>query len=137
MKLLAKTAEDRYQSTLGLKADLETCLTQLQTDGEICHFLVGQLDSYSQFSIPQKLYGREIEVATLLEAFDRVSTDVTRIISSTPESASDLLDLATVIKASQALSGEIVLGKLLSKLMTIVLENAGAQTGYLILEKSG
>ncbi|MFW9263015.1 AAA family ATPase [Nostoc sp. CALU 546] len=74
MKLLAKTAEDRYQSSLGLKADLETCLTQLQTDGEISHFIVGQLDSYSQFSIPQKLYGREIEVATLLEAFDRVSS---------------------------------------------------------------
>ncbi len=35
MKLLAKTAEDRYQSALGLKADLETCLKQLQTTGEI------------------------------------------------------------------------------------------------------
>ncbi|MEH2315884.1 hybrid sensor histidine kinase/response regulator [Nostoc sp.] len=80
MKLLAKTAEDRYQSTLGLKADLETCLTQLQTDGEISHFLVGQLDSYSQFSIPQKLYGREIEVATLLEAFDRVSSGTTEMM---------------------------------------------------------
>ncbi len=80
MKLLAKTAEDRYQSSLGLKADLETCLTQLQTDGEISHFLVGQLDSYSQFSIPQKLYGREIEVATLLEAFDRVSSGSTEMM---------------------------------------------------------
>ncbi|MBN3872840.1 hybrid sensor histidine kinase/response regulator [Nostoc sp. JL33] len=80
MKLLAKTAEDRYQSSLGLKADLETCLTQLQTDGEISHFLVGQLDSYSQFSIPQKLYGREIEVATLLAAFDRVSSGTTEMM---------------------------------------------------------
>ncbi|MBG1266575.1 hybrid sensor histidine kinase/response regulator [Nostoc sp. WHI] len=80
MKLLAKTAEDRYQSSLGLKADLETCLTQLQTNGEISHFIVGQLDSYSQFSIPQKLYGREIEVATLLEAFDRVSSGSTEMM---------------------------------------------------------
>nr|WP_306557899.1 serine/threonine-protein kinase PknK [Nostoc sp. 'Peltigera malacea cyanobiont' DB3992] len=80
MKLLAKTAEDRYQSSLGLKADLETCLTQLQTDGEISHFIVGQLDSYSQFSIPQKLYGRETEVATLLEAFDRVSSGTTEMM---------------------------------------------------------
>lgn len=80
MKLLAKTAEDRYQSSLGLKFDLETCLTQLQTDGEISHFIVGQLDSYSQFSIPQKLYGREIEVATLLEAFDRVSSGTTEMM---------------------------------------------------------
>ncbi|MDZ7958594.1 MAG: AAA family ATPase [Aulosira sp. DedQUE10] len=80
MKLLAKTAEDRYQSSLGLKADLETCLNQLQTSGEISHFIVGQLDSYSQFSIPQKLYGREIEVATLLEAFDRVSSGTTEMM---------------------------------------------------------
>ncbi|MEH2360511.1 hybrid sensor histidine kinase/response regulator [Nostoc sp.] len=80
MKLLAKTAEDRYQSSLGLKADLETCLNQLQTDGKISHFIVGQLDSYSQFSIPQKLYGREIEVATLLAAFDRVSSGTTEMM---------------------------------------------------------
>lgn len=80
MKLLAKTAEDRYQSSLGLKADLETCLTQLQTDGKISHFLVGQLDLSSQFSIPQKLYGRETEVASLLEAFERVSSGTTEMM---------------------------------------------------------
>ncbi len=44
------------------------------------------------------------------------------------------LDLATVIKASQAISGEIVLDRLLDKLMNIVIENAGAQKGLLILE---
>ena len=38
MKLLAKTSEDRYQSTLGLKADLNECLTQLQQNGEILDF---------------------------------------------------------------------------------------------------
>ncbi|MEJ1936288.1 GAF domain-containing protein, partial [Nostoc sp. NIES-2111] len=48
-----------------------------------------------------------------------------------------IFDLATVIKASQALSGEIVLEKLLAKLMQIVLENAGAETGFLLLEKAG
>ncbi|MBD0361258.1 MAG: serine/threonine-protein kinase PknK, partial [Coleofasciculus sp. C3-bin4] len=73
MKLLAKTAEDRYQSALGLKADLEACLKMLEESGEISHFIVGQLDLYSQFLIPQKLYGREEEVATLMDAFERVS----------------------------------------------------------------
>jgi predicted ATPase/signal transduction histidine kinase/CheY-like chemotaxis protein len=73
MKLLAKTAEDRYQSALGLKADLEACLKMLEESGEISHFIVGQLDLYSQFLIPQKLYGREEEVATLIHAFERVS----------------------------------------------------------------
>ncbi len=73
MKLLAKTAEDRYQSALGLKADLEICLKMLQTSGEISHFQVGELDLFSQFSIPQKLYGREQEVRLLMDAFARVS----------------------------------------------------------------
>ncbi|MEW5856020.1 MAG: AAA family ATPase [Cyanobacteriota bacterium] len=73
MKLLAKTAEDRYQSALGLKADLEICLEMLQTSGEISRFQVGELDLFSQFSIPQKLYGREQEVSLLMDAFARVS----------------------------------------------------------------
>jgi len=47
------------------------------------------------------------------------------------------LDFATTMKASHAIAGEIVLDSLLSKMMKIVIENAGAQTGYLILEKSG
>ncbi|MEI2583571.1 serine/threonine-protein kinase [Scytonema sp. PRP1] len=73
MKLLAKTAEERYQSALGLKADLEECLTRLQATGKIEDFIVGQLDLYSQFIIPQKLYGREKEVASLMDAFERVA----------------------------------------------------------------
>ncbi len=80
MKLLAKNAEDRYQSSLGIKADLETCLTQWETYGEIFHFPIGQLDSYSKFSIPQKLYGRETEVTTLLAAFERVSSGSTEMM---------------------------------------------------------
>src|SRR4028118_2112219 len=74
MKLLAKTAEDRYQSALGLKADLEICLKMLQTSGEISRFKVGALDLFSQFSIPQKLYGREHEVSLLMDGFKRVSS---------------------------------------------------------------
>ncbi|AFZ17084.1 hybrid sensor histidine kinase/response regulator [Allocoleopsis franciscana] len=73
MKLLAKTAEERYQSALGLKADLEICLKMLQTSGEISRFKVGELDLFSQFYIPQKLYGREQEVSLLMDAFERVS----------------------------------------------------------------
>jgi serine/threonine protein kinase len=74
MKLLAKTAEDRYQSALGLKADLEACLNMLQTSGEIARFKVGELDLFSQLSIPQKLYGRDREINLLMDAFDRISS---------------------------------------------------------------
>jgi serine/threonine protein kinase len=80
MKLLAKTAEDRYQSALGLKADLEVCLRMLQTSGEVASFQVGELDLFSQFSIPQKLYGREQEVGRLMDAFDRVSSGSTEMM---------------------------------------------------------
>jgi predicted ATPase/signal transduction histidine kinase/tRNA A-37 threonylcarbamoyl transferase component Bud32 len=78
MKLLAKTAEERYQSAWGLKADLETCLTQLQTTGKIENFPIGQLDYASQLNVPQKLYGREQEVTRLMGAFERVAGGETK-----------------------------------------------------------
>src|SRR6478672_5492357 len=73
MKLLSKTAEDRYQTAWGLKADLEECLLQLKATGKIENFIPGRLDKSGQFLIPQKLYGRENEVAALMAAFDRVA----------------------------------------------------------------
>jgi predicted ATPase/signal transduction histidine kinase/DNA-binding NarL/FixJ family response regulator/tRNA A-37 threonylcarbamoyl transferase component Bud32 len=73
MKLLAKTAEERYQSALGLKADLETVLRLIESSGDLSKFQVGRLDLFSQFSIPQRLYGRQHEVANLMATFDRVS----------------------------------------------------------------
>ena len=72
-KLMAKTAEERYQSSWGIKADLEECLHQLQTKGEISEFPLGSQDISDKFQIPQKLYGRETEIETLLAAFDRVA----------------------------------------------------------------
>ncbi|MBW4495515.1 MAG: AAA family ATPase [Oscillatoria princeps RMCB-10] len=80
MKLLAKTAEDRYQSALGLKVDLETCLVQLQSAGKIENFAPGRYDRGSQLLIPQKLYGREREVRTLMDAFERVAGGATEMM---------------------------------------------------------
>ncbi|MHC5757177.1 AAA family ATPase [Nostoc sp.] len=80
MKLMAKNAEDRYQSALGLKFDLETCLSQLQETGEIKSFPIAQRDLCDRFIIPDKLYGRETEVETLLQAFERVSTGATEMM---------------------------------------------------------
>jgi predicted ATPase/signal transduction histidine kinase/tRNA A-37 threonylcarbamoyl transferase component Bud32 len=80
MKLLAKTAEERYQSARGLLADLEECLRQLEGAGQIKDFIVGKLDRCGQFLIPQKLYGRETEVATLMAAFERVAIGSTEMM---------------------------------------------------------
>ncbi|MCG8428607.1 MAG: serine/threonine-protein kinase PknK [Chromatiales bacterium] len=73
MKLLAKTAEERYQSTYGLKYDLGICLRQLQSGNTQEPFTPGEMDVSSTFTVSQKLYGRERETAILLDAFGRVS----------------------------------------------------------------
>jgi predicted ATPase/serine phosphatase RsbU (regulator of sigma subunit)/tRNA A-37 threonylcarbamoyl transferase component Bud32 len=80
LKLLAKTAEDRYQSALGLKTDLEYCLKQLETTGAIKSFELGQKDISGRFQIPQKLYGRETEIEQLLEGFDYVCSGNTELM---------------------------------------------------------
>jgi len=73
MKLLSKLAEDRYQSATGLLADLEECRRQWQATRHIERFPLGRADVSDSFQLPQKLYGREAEVATLLAAFGGVA----------------------------------------------------------------
>src|SRR4028119_2127585 len=73
MKLMAKNAEQRYQSAWGLKYDLERCLQQYQATGKIETFELGTRDICDRFLIPEKLYGREREIQQLLAAFERVA----------------------------------------------------------------
>ena len=77
MKLLAKNAEERYQTSSGLEADLRRCLAQWQSDGRIDAFPLGAHDASDRLMIPEKLYGREAEINVLLAAFDRVVTQGT------------------------------------------------------------
>ena len=77
MKLMAKNAEERYQSTLGLKYDLEKCRVEYEETGKIEPFVLGVQDLCDRFIIPEKLYGREKEVETLLNAFERVASPST------------------------------------------------------------
>ncbi|MBE9207658.1 AAA family ATPase [Nostoc sp. LEGE 06077] len=79
-KLIAKNAEDRYQSASGLRFDLETCLHQLIETAEIKSFAIAKNDVCDRFIIPDKLYGREAEVETLLQAFERVSLGATEMM---------------------------------------------------------
>ena len=65
-KLMAKNAEDRYQSAIGLKFDLETCLHEWEETGALTNFIIGERDLCDRFIIPEKLYGRESEVISLL-----------------------------------------------------------------------
>ncbi|WP_448265239.1 trifunctional serine/threonine-protein kinase/ATP-binding protein/sensor histidine kinase [Nostoc sp. DSM 114159] len=79
-KLMAKNAEDRYQSAFGLKYDLENCLAQLKETGKIVSFPIAQRDVCDRFIITEKLYGREHEVETLLKAFERVTNNQTELM---------------------------------------------------------
>jgi predicted ATPase/signal transduction histidine kinase len=74
LRLLAKMADERYQSAKGLRHDLERCLAQWKASGRVDPFALGERDVVDRLRIPQKLYGRDRERAAVLAAFERVSS---------------------------------------------------------------
>src|SRR5215813_4598021 len=58
MKLLAKRAEDRYQTVAGLESDLCSCQHEWATQGRVDDFPLGNYDTPDRLLIPEKLYGR-------------------------------------------------------------------------------
>src|SRR6202167_3086684 len=79
MKLLAKTAEERYQTAAGVARDLLDCLKKWEAHRHIDPFQLGAYDVSNRLLIPEKLYGREREIGALLTSFDRV------VANGTPE----------------------------------------------------
>jgi PAS domain S-box-containing protein len=74
-RLLAKSAEDRYQTAAGLEADLRRCLAEWEAHGRVEPFPLGMRDVSDRLLLPERLYGREREIETMLAAFDRVVAD--------------------------------------------------------------
>lgn len=72
MKLISKNAEDRYVTVSGLKRDLEICRKEFSSAGNIGHFVLGADDHSGDFVLSQKIYGRELEIATMLGLYDKV-----------------------------------------------------------------
>jgi predicted ATPase/serine phosphatase RsbU (regulator of sigma subunit) len=124
MKLLSKTAEDRYQSANGLSYDLEKCWTQWQETGQIEWFTPGEKDTSDKFQISQKLYGREAEIAALMAAFARVSG--THPSGETPETPGTGIELMLV-------SGFSGIGK--SVIVQEIHKPIAQQRGYFISGK--
>src|SRR6202140_101441 len=79
LKLLAKTAEERYQTAAGVAGDLRRCLKEWEAHCCIEPFQLGAHDVSDRLLIPEKLYGREREIDALLASFDRV------VANGTPE----------------------------------------------------
>lgn len=76
-KLLAKTAEDRYQTARGVETDLQRCLDELRQTGTITPFTLGAHDVSDRLMVPERLYGREQEIQALLSTFERVTRNGT------------------------------------------------------------
>ncbi|WP_085489385.1 AAA family ATPase [Paraburkholderia susongensis] len=74
-RLLAKAAEDRYQTARGVEHDLRLCAVQYRRGARIEPFVLGSADSDDRLLIPDRLYGREEEVRALSNVFDRVAYD--------------------------------------------------------------
>src|SRR5579871_3460166 len=72
MKLLSKTAEERYQTAAGVASDFRRCLEEWQSQGRIDDFCLGTHDTPDRLMIPERLYGRDHEIDALLAAFDRI-----------------------------------------------------------------
>jgi PAS domain S-box-containing protein len=74
MKLLAKIAEERYQTAAGVETDLRRCLEEWEKLGRVNSFSLGSRDHSDRLWIPERLYGRDQEVKVLLDAFEHVVT---------------------------------------------------------------
>ena len=93
---------------------------------------------YSRWGATAKLKQLRNNYPDLLDSVESLSgktyESLRTTLTTTSGSTSASLDISSVMKASQAIAGEIVLGNLLSKMMKIILENAGAQKCFIILE---
>jgi len=80
LRLLAKDADDRYQTARGLQTDLESCLDRWQRKGRIDPFELGGDDFTGRLQIPQKLYGRQAEIKHLQKILDRAVTEQSQLL---------------------------------------------------------
>ncbi len=85
MRLLAKSAEARYQSCQGLLSDLQKCSEQLYQQGRIDPFPIGRQDISPRFNIPQMLVGRQRELDTLQMVFEQAADGDAVILMVTGE----------------------------------------------------
>lgn len=111
MKLLAKTAEDRYQSARGLLSDLQACRDQYRENHDIRPFPLALRDVPERFRIPQKLYGREADVAALMTAFDHAYDKVSLALVAGPSGMGKSSLIRELYRPVTARHGYFIVGK--------------------------
>jgi PAS domain S-box-containing protein len=112
LKLMAKNAENRYQSSSGIVFDLTRCKKEYASKGTIPSFSIGQKDIPEKFQIPQKLYGRDEEIQKLLQSFESASQGSVQLLMVSGYSGIGKTVLVKEIyKPIQALKGYFISGK--------------------------
>jgi len=112
MKLLEKNAEARYQTTWGIRADLDNCLQQWRNRGEIASFSLGSADLSDRLPLSQKLYGRDQEIAVLTETLELASLGNCEVIFvSGPAGVGKSILVPEIYKTLSEKRGYFVAGK--------------------------
>ncbi|MEL6383395.1 MAG: AAA family ATPase, partial [Cyanobacteria bacterium J06626_18] len=103
------------------------------------HYLYARWGATAKVKVLEEAYPQLRRRESSLEVLSTLTTNTTSTLPSrvTTSGQDDTLDLATVMKVSQTLSEEIQLDRLLVSLMRLLMENAGAQRGFLLLETDG
>jgi signal transduction histidine kinase len=133
LKLIAKNPAERYQHAAGLEADLRECLSQWRQFQDIPHFEPGQckVALAAQDLRPARC---TFEPVAWLPTLPDEAIFPARASINIP-GGQDTLDLASVMKAAQAMCDEIHLERLIEVLLTNTLVHAGAQRALLLLVK--
>jgi predicted ATPase/GAF domain-containing protein/HPt (histidine-containing phosphotransfer) domain-containing protein len=110
-KLLAKNAEDRYQSSYGLIKDLEIVAENLSKNNPQ-NFKPGAHDVQQWLQIPEKLYGREAELKEFLNLFEKVKNNQSIVCTITgPSGMGKSVLVNEVNKPVTAARGNFIVGK--------------------------
>ncbi|MEX3928369.1 ATP-binding protein [Paraburkholderia sp. BR10936] len=125
MKLLAKTAEERYQTAAGVAADLGKCLAAWEAAAQIETLDSGQRG-------PGLALAAQFE-----ERHPELRERAPAALLPTIEASTEQIDLGTVVRMSQAIASEIVSDKLIETLMVLAVEHAGADYGLLVSPQEG
>ncbi|WP_170319558.1 AAA family ATPase [Polyangium spumosum] len=107
VKLLAKSADDRYQRARGLEADLARCSSQWEERGRIEPFPLGRHDLGADLVLPQRLYGRERERQQMAQAFERAASERLGVIMLSGPAGVGKSTLARELESAAALRGGI------------------------------
>ncbi len=112
LKLLAKDADDRYESAFGLERDLQRCQAELQRSSTVPRFALASRDHSGRLQSLARLYGREAEVARLLESSRRVAAGAAEMILVTGRSGVGKSEMVhVVLRALADTRGFFVEGK--------------------------